>query len=189
MTWRWDEMIRLELIGSATGFYLVFFAQVSCGRGESDVARVHPDFASHFLKKGEALMSLSPELRDGGRTSSLGPSSDAQRPLCFSLTSSRLDIIWSGGLRRWGGVGKLYGRLRREGSSFSRSRKRASEGSCRQSALSSCFDTGPNANHVSSHPLSCCCPPLALALWTDPFHCAAFSFSKPQMSLSVGLLA
>lgn len=149
--------------------------------------RVHPDFASHFLpeerRSPDVLVTRAACWRPNVFTRSLF------RPLCFRLMSSRLDIISSGGLRRWGGVGKLYGRLRREGSSFSRSRKRASEGSCRQSALSSCFDTGPNANHVSSHPLSCFCPPLALALWTDPFHSAAFSFSKPQMSLSVGLLA
>ncbi|KAL1277464.1 hypothetical protein QQF64_024137, partial [Cirrhinus molitorella] len=29
--------------------------------------RVHPDFASRFLKKGKAPMCWSPELRDGGR--------------------------------------------------------------------------------------------------------------------------
>lgn len=115
--------------------------------------------------------SWRPGLHDGARMSSLGPSSDTQWPLCFSLTTSRLDIILSAGLRRSGGIGKLYSRLCREGSSFSRSRKRASEGSCCQSALSSCYDTGPNSNHVSSHPVSWFCPPLAFAVWTDSFHC------------------
>lgn len=136
---------------------------------------VHPDFVLRFLKKGEALMCLSPELMAGAARGSSNVFTQSllrhSKELCFSLMTSRLDIILSGGLRRWGGRGKLYSRLCREGSSFSRSRKRASEGSCCQSALSSCYDTGPNSNHVSSHPVSCFCPPLALAVWTDPFHC------------------